>query len=427
MEPWRGPGAGRPDLPLPPGKVPIRRGGSWRKQWRYLGAFSDELMLCAARVQVGPVGQTFWAVWDREERRAARAHAGQCPGPRPRRGLDRARRGRPHRPDRLGPRAAAAPWSGSRRRAPLRRASTCARSCAPARASGSRRLPDRRGRQLRLDSQARRSASTATSASASAGSAARRAGSRTSRAATTPTTRSGTGRPGSGDTADGRDVAWNLVNGINDPPQRSERAIWVDGEPQRARAGELRRPRGDRGRRRAAGVHRRGRAQQERGQAVGEVQLPPAVRHLQRHASRRARAGRGLRRHGAPRRPLVGAEPADGLKPLPPIAKSTRRRAGGDFTGRPRSTRQRHGGCSPGANSYWLRPSSVSRATSAGIASSGSGVGASSADLAPRSPSAAQLPAERRPVEPVCDRHRALACAVRRRPRRTRSRAGSRR
>ncbi len=46
--------------------MPIRRDGSWRKRWRYLGAFSDELLLCAARVQVGPIGQTFWAVWDRE-------------------------------------------------------------------------------------------------------------------------------------------------------------------------------------------------------------------------------------------------------------------------------------------------------------------------------------------------------------------------
>ena len=64
--PWRGPGGARPELPLPPGRVPLRRNGSWRKRWRYLGVFSDELLLCAARVGVGPVGQTFWAVWDRE-------------------------------------------------------------------------------------------------------------------------------------------------------------------------------------------------------------------------------------------------------------------------------------------------------------------------------------------------------------------------
>jgi hypothetical protein len=26
-------------------------------------------------------------------------------------------------------------------------------------------------------------------------------------------------------------VAWNLVSGINDPPERSERGIWVEGVP----------------------------------------------------------------------------------------------------------------------------------------------------------------------------------------------------
>jgi hypothetical protein len=36
---------------------------------------------------------------------------------------------------------------------------------------------------------------------------------------------------GVGRTADGRSVGWNLVEGINDPPQGSERAIWLDGEP----------------------------------------------------------------------------------------------------------------------------------------------------------------------------------------------------
>ena len=27
----------------------------------------------------------------------------------------------------------------------------------------------------------------------------------------------------------GADVAWNLVTGVNDPPRRSERTVWVDG------------------------------------------------------------------------------------------------------------------------------------------------------------------------------------------------------
>jgi hypothetical protein len=36
---------------------------------------------------------------------------------------------------------------------------------------------------------------------------------------------------GVGRTDDGRSVGWNLVSGINDPSERSERAVWVDGEP----------------------------------------------------------------------------------------------------------------------------------------------------------------------------------------------------
>ena len=36
---------------------------------------------------------------------------------------------------------------------------------------------------------------------------------------------------GVGAVRDGRTVAWNLVEGINDPRQRSERTIWVAGEP----------------------------------------------------------------------------------------------------------------------------------------------------------------------------------------------------
>ena len=56
-------------MPLPPDNLPLRRDGHWRKRWRYVGAFSDELLVCAARINVGPLGQTFWAIWDREERK----------------------------------------------------------------------------------------------------------------------------------------------------------------------------------------------------------------------------------------------------------------------------------------------------------------------------------------------------------------------
>jgi hypothetical protein len=36
---------------------------------------------------------------------------------------------------------------------------------------------------------------------------------------------------GVGLTGDGRAVAWNLVTGVNDPPQSSERTVWVNGAP----------------------------------------------------------------------------------------------------------------------------------------------------------------------------------------------------
>ena len=69
-----------PSLPLrwetaaPPGTLPVAvpparmaplRGGRPLKRWRYVAAFSDELMLCAATAAVGPAGSSWWAVWDR--------------------------------------------------------------------------------------------------------------------------------------------------------------------------------------------------------------------------------------------------------------------------------------------------------------------------------------------------------------------------
>jgi hypothetical protein len=36
---------------------------------------------------------------------------------------------------------------------------------------------------------------------------------------------------GVGRASDGRALAWNLVDGINDPPEHSERTVWIDGEP----------------------------------------------------------------------------------------------------------------------------------------------------------------------------------------------------
>jgi hypothetical protein len=45
------------------------RGGRPLKRWRYVGVFCEELMACAAFVRVGPARQSFWAVYTREDGR----------------------------------------------------------------------------------------------------------------------------------------------------------------------------------------------------------------------------------------------------------------------------------------------------------------------------------------------------------------------
>ena len=62
---WRGPGPGRPAVPLPPDRMPGWRGGRPLKRWTWVGAFGPELMLCAAVARIGPATAAWWAVWDR--------------------------------------------------------------------------------------------------------------------------------------------------------------------------------------------------------------------------------------------------------------------------------------------------------------------------------------------------------------------------
>jgi hypothetical protein len=67
---WRGEGRsapGRPaGIPLPPVRMPLVRGGRPLKRWRWVGAFSGAAMVCAGRASVGGVPLTWWAVWDGE-------------------------------------------------------------------------------------------------------------------------------------------------------------------------------------------------------------------------------------------------------------------------------------------------------------------------------------------------------------------------
>ena len=70
MLPWRSDTDGlptRPDVPLPPERMPLLRGGRPLKRWRYVGAFGDQLMLCAGFARVLGAGQAWWAVWQRDQ------------------------------------------------------------------------------------------------------------------------------------------------------------------------------------------------------------------------------------------------------------------------------------------------------------------------------------------------------------------------
>ena len=91
----RSPGAAPPRIARTcrcrPGRCRCGSRGTWRKRWRYVGAFGERVMLCAASVRIGPLGQTFWAILDRESGEVIEHTKQLLPGAA-RRGLDRARR-----------------------------------------------------------------------------------------------------------------------------------------------------------------------------------------------------------------------------------------------------------------------------------------------------------------------------------------------
>lgn len=59
--PRRGPQVRDLDLALPPGRMPLVRGGRPLKRWRYVGVFGPDLMLCVGDARIGPVRRRWWA------------------------------------------------------------------------------------------------------------------------------------------------------------------------------------------------------------------------------------------------------------------------------------------------------------------------------------------------------------------------------
>jgi Domain of unknown function (DUF2804), C-terminal len=182
--------------------LPLFEQRQLRKRWRYVGLFAEELMLCAARAQVGPLTQSFWVLLDRGTGQQWN-HTALLPGSRevtmegPRLEID-------------GPGLRASLRLGEATpievTCPSGRAEGWTRKQAGMPIEGTVEVPGRRwevaGRGVDDESAGHHQRHTSWHWSA-----------------------------GVGTDTDGCAVAWNLVTGINDPPSGSERAIWIDGEP----------------------------------------------------------------------------------------------------------------------------------------------------------------------------------------------------
>jgi hypothetical protein len=181
----------------------VFRGTRPLKRWRYVGVFCDELMICAASIHVGPAPQTFWAVFDRAEKRLLERTRLV-----PRRGALDLTPGRLRIHDDSivldlvldegTPIEATCPHGGSyvwtRKQAGVRAQGTLSRADEPVRTIEARAvIDDTAGYHARV-TEWRWAA-------------------------------------GVGVSANGTPIAFNLVEGINDPQTGSERAVWVAGSP----------------------------------------------------------------------------------------------------------------------------------------------------------------------------------------------------
>jgi Protein of unknown function (DUF2804) len=190
-------------LRLPPVRMPAWQGARPLKRWRYVGVYGPDLMLCVGHARVGPGRQSFWAVWDRAARRLHERT--RLSGGGVRLGLDR-----PGRvlvvDDGIEIDLTLEEVDGVETICPNGGAYAWTRKQGGVRAHGTVRV---RSGERTVDARA--------VIDDSAGYHARDTAWRWC---------AGVGRA-----EDGRSVAWNLVAGINDPPQHSERTVWVNGAP----------------------------------------------------------------------------------------------------------------------------------------------------------------------------------------------------
>ncbi len=178
------------------------------KRWRYVGVFDERVMICAAHVQVGPARQTFWGIFVR----TGRAPDGGAMIGRtrvvPRRGALDVGAGRLRiRDGEVLLELELEEEGGIETRCPNGREWVWTRKQAGVRARGALTL----GAQPPLEIDARAVIDDT--------------------AGYHERVTEWWWAAGVGSAADGTPVAFNLVQGVNDPPSGSERAVWVAGMP----------------------------------------------------------------------------------------------------------------------------------------------------------------------------------------------------
>jgi hypothetical protein len=178
------------------------RNGRPLKRWRYIGAYSAELMLCAGDARIGPLRQRFWAVATPDGRireKTALVGSGGMRISGPELAIDAPDLGvrvgvrvdEQAGVETLSPHGSSYIWTS--KQAGVRVAGLVELDGAPLQLEARGVVDDSAGYHARH---------TVWSWSA-----------------------------GVGTTTDGRAIGWNLVTGVHDAPSASERTLWVEGEP----------------------------------------------------------------------------------------------------------------------------------------------------------------------------------------------------
>lgn len=179
--------------------MPARLGTRPLKAWRYIGVFGPEVMICVAAVRIGRARQSFWAVWDRRARRLHETTWLSAGGVRLAPGGARVSDG----PASLeltfaetqGVESVCRSGDGygwTRKQGGIAARGTVRLADGDVRSVGGRAVIDDTSAYYERHTRWRWCA-------------------------------------GVGSDPDGRDLAWNLVEGVNDPAAGSERTVWVGG------------------------------------------------------------------------------------------------------------------------------------------------------------------------------------------------------